>query len=253
MQQDNILLTISYDGTNFYGWQKQKDYRTIQGSMEECLSIMLDKEVSVRGASRTDAGVHSLCQLVLLKEDCKIPIEKLPQVINANLDLKLDTRDIVVNDARYVDFDFHPQYNVYKKTYQYRIYNNEIINPMYRNYSQYVREPLDLCSMKEACKYFIGEHDFSAFSTKGGMSKTTIRTINELFIKKDDEFITIEVSGNGFLYNMVRIIAGTLIEVGLNKINPTSISEIVTSLDRRNAGRTAEACGLTLYKIYYNL
>lgn len=249
LQNNNILLTIAYDGTDFFGWQKQVGYKTIQGDLEKALCILFKKDsISIRGASRTDAGVHALEQLVLLKEQTKIPIEKLPRVINAFI----DNKELVVIKAEYVIPEFHPQYNVYKKTYEYKIYNSLTPNPLYRNYSEYQNIPLDIQKMQEACKYFLGEHDFKAFSSTGGMSKTSIRTILDLTVQKEHDFIIINITGNGFLYNMVRIIAGTLIYIGLNKISPCDIPNIISSQDRRKAGPTSSACGLTLKKIYTN-
>ncbi|MFI3230989.1 MAG: tRNA pseudouridine(38-40) synthase TruA [bacterium] len=248
-QNNNILLTIAYDGTDFFGWQKQSSYKTIQGDLEKALCILFKKDdISIRGASRTDAGVHALEQLVLIKEQTKIPMEKLPRVINAII----DNKELVVIKAEYVPSEFHPQYNVYKKTYEYKIYNSQIPNPLYRNYSEYQKATLDLQKMRESCEYFLGEHDFKAFSSSGGMSKTTTRTIYDLTVQKEQDFIIINISGNGFLYNMVRIIAGTLIYIGLNKISPSDIPHIISSQDRRKAGPTSSACGLTLKKIYTN-
>lgn len=243
----NILLTIRYDGTNFFGWQSQNNKRTVQGNIEQALSNLFNEKISIRGASRTDTGVHALSQIALFKHNCNIPLEKLPFAINSLLN-----RDIVIIDAKEVSEDFHPQYNVYKKTYQYKIYNDKFINPINRNYTEFVHIPLNLKKMQEACKYFIGEHDFKAFCASGGFSKTTIRKIYDISVEKNNEnIITIEVTGNGFLYNMVRIIAGTLIEIGSLKYPPEYIQKIINSKDRRNAGRTANAKGLTLTKIYY--
>ena len=249
MEDKNILLTLSYDGTNYFGWQKQQNGTTIQQTLEESLKKLLKKEINIRGASRTDTGVHALCQLALLKEKTTIPIEKLPMAINS----VLETKEIVVTDAIYVDNSFHPQDSVYKKTYQYKIYNAPFLNPMLRNYTEFVCRPLDLEKMIEASKYFLGEHDFKGFCASGSMAKTTVRTIYDLSINKKDNVITIEITGNGFLYNMVRIIVGTLIDVGLYKKEPKDIKDIILSKDRQKAGKTVSAKGLTLYKIYYNL
>lgn len=247
MQNKNILLTISYDGTNFFGWQKQDGVKTIQGHLETALSNLFKQPISIRGASRTDTGVHALCQLALLKHKTSIPIQRLPLAINSFL----NTKDIVVTNAVYVDENFHPQNNVYKKTYQYKIYNAPFLNPLIKNYTEFVHKPLNIEQMNLATKYFLGEHDFKAFCASGTNAKTTIRTIYDLSVTKQDDIITIEITGNGFLYNMVRIIAGTLIEVGLLKKKPEDIKHIIQSKNRQKAGKTASACGLVLYKIYY--
>ena len=244
----NILLTIRYDGTNFSGWQIQSGKRTVQGDIEKALKNLFNEEISIRGASRTDAGVHAMCQIALFKYDCKIPLEKLPFAINSFLN-----RDIVIINAKEVSEEFHPQYSVYKKMYHYKIYNDSFNNPINREYTEFVHTPLNIEKMQEACQYFIGEYDFKAFCASGAMSKTTVREIYNLSVEKNDEnIITIKVTGNGFLYNMVRIIAGTLIEIGLLKYEPSYVKEIINSKNRKNAGRTANAKGLTLAKIYYN-
>lgn len=244
----NILLTIQYDGKDFFGWQIQNSKRTVQGDIEEALYHLFKEKICIRGASRTDTGVHANCQLAVFKYDCKIPMNKLPFAINSFL-----KRDVVITNATTVSDDFHPQYSVYKKTYRYKIYNSNFNNPLFRNYAEFVHKPLDIIKMNEACKYFIGKYDFKAFCSTGSTSKTTIREIYEIFVKKDEENIfTIEVTGNGFLYNMVRIIAGTLIEIGIGKYPPEYVEEIISSKNRKKAGRTASSKGLTLYKIYYN-
>lgn len=173
----------------------------------------------------------------------------MPYAINS----VLDTKDIVATNAIYVKDTFHPQINIYKKMYKYAIYNNEFINPINKNYAHFVKNPLDIEKMQQSCKYFLGTHDFSTFCATGGNSKTKIRTIYSLDIQKRDDMIYIYVSGDGFLYNMVRIIAGTLIKVGHSKISPQDIEKIIKSRDRKMAGETAKACGLTLYKIWYNM
>lgn len=247
MEDKNILLTIAYDGTNYFGWQRQENEKTIQGEVEKALSSLFNQDITIRGASRTDTGVHALCQLALLKHKTTIPIERLPLAINAHL----NTKEIVITNATYVDDSFHPQNSVYKKTYQYKIYNAPFLNPLMRNYAYFVHKPLDIHKMKEACKYFLGEKDFKAFCASGSMAKTTVREIYDLQVIKQDDIVTVEITGNGFLYNMVRIITGTLIDVGHRKINPEDIEGIILSKDRQKAGKTVSPCGLVLYKIYY--
>ncbi len=249
MNDKNILLTVAYDGTNYFGWQKQDNVKTIQGELEKALSNLFKQDINIRGASRTDTGVHALSQLALLKHKTTIPVEKLPFAINSFL----NNKEIVVTNAIYVDENFHPQNSVYKKTYQYKIYNAPFINPLIKNYTEFVHKPLNIEKMKQATQYFLGEHDFKSFCASGTIAKTTIRTIYDLTINKQDDIITIEITGNGFLYNMVRIIAGTLIDIGHNKTQPENIKDIILYKDRQKAGKTASACGLTLYKIYYNI
>ena len=241
-----ILLTISYDGTNYSGWQKQKNAVTVQGEFDKACSTLFKTDIESIGASRTDAGVHALGQRAVIDVDTSIPAEKLPLALNPLL-----PDDIVVTHAEEVGADFNPRFKALKKTYEYSIYNAPFRNPIYRNYSEYVRYELDLDSMRTACEAFVGEHDFRAFCASGNSSKTTVRTIYSLDIEKDGDFIKIRVTGNGFLYNMVRIIAGTLIYVGEGRIAPDDLPEIIASGDRRKAGKTAGPSGLVLVKIMY--
>ncbi len=241
-----VLLNIMYDGTNFFGWQKQQDKRTVQHEIEKALKSLFKKDIPIRGASRTDAKVHALDQLAVFKHDFNIPMQKLPFAINSFL-----PKDIVITNATIVPDDFHPQKNVYKKTYIYKIYNNSFNNPLLINYAEFINKKLDIKKMQDACKYFIGEYDFKAFCATKSYAKTTIRTIYNLNIENKENFITIKITGNGFLYNMVRIITGTLIDIGMQKKPPSCIKEIINSKNRANAGATASAKGLYLYKIYY--
>lgn len=241
-----ILLTISYDGTNYSGWQKQKNAVTVQGEFDKACSTLFKTDIESIGASRTDAGVHALGQRAVIDVDTSIPAEKIPLALNPLL-----PDDIVVTHAEEVGADFNPRFKALKKTYEYSIYNAPFRNPLYRNYSEYVRCELDLDSMRTACEAFVGEHDFRAFCASGNSSKTTVRTIYSLDVEKDGDFIKIRVTGNGFLYNMVRIIAGTLIYVGEGRIAPDDLPEIIASGDRRKAGKTAGPSGLVLVKIMY--
>ena len=241
-----ILLTISYDGTNYSGWQKQKNAVTVQGEFDKACSTLFKTDIESIGASRTDAGVHALGQRAVIDVDTSIPAEKIPLALNPLL-----PDDIVVTHAEEVGADFNPRFKALKKTYEYSIYNAPFRNPIYRNYSEYVRCELDLDSMRTACEAFVGEHDFRAFCASGNSSKTTVRIIYSLDIEKEGDFIKIRVTGNGFLYNMVRIIAGTLIYVGEGRIASDDLPEIIASGDRRKAGKTAGPSGLVLVKIMY--
>lgn len=242
----NILLMVAYDGTNYYGWQRQNGQMTVQQRLEDALSQLYKKDITVRGSSRTDTGVHCRGQGALYKTEQYIPIDRLPYAVNAFL-----PNDIVVNAAYEVDDSFHPQYSVIDKTYEYKIYNAPFRDPMLINYTEFTHYTLDLDKMRAACKYFIGEHDFKAFCASGSDAKTTVRTIYELSVSKNENIITIKVRGNGFLYNMVRIIAGTLLYVGLNKIAPDEIEGIITGCDRTKAGKTLSPNGLTLMEVNY--
>lgn len=245
----NILLTVAYDGTNFFGWQKQEGKKTVQKDLEDAISSLFKKPVNIRGGSRTDRGVHANGQIALLKEQTNIPIQKLPLAINSFI----KNNEIVVKDAIFVPKDFHPQNSVYKKTYIYKIFNARFLNPIFRNYCCFEKDELDIFKMQKASKYFLGEFDFKAFCASGTNAKTTVRTIFDIqVLKQDDDILCIKVCGSGFLYNMVRIIAGTLMDVGKNKILPCDIKKIIEDKDRTKAGKTAPANGLVLDKIYFN-
>lgn len=244
-----VLLTISYDGTNYCGWQKQLagSVPTVQEEFDKACSKLFKSEIESIGASRTDAGVHALGQRAVIDVDSTIPTDRIPMALNSLL-----SNDIVVTESQDVPDDFNPRFNAVKKTYEYKIYNSRFRNPIYRNYCEYVREQLDVKEMASAAKYFIGEHDFKGFCSSGNSSKTTVRTIYNISVEQLNDFIVISVTGSGFLYNMVRIIAGTLIYVGNGKIKASEMQQIISSCDRQKAGKTAGPAGLTLVKIVYD-
>ena len=242
----NIKLTLEYDGTNYLGWQRQKVGITLQETLEEAIKLLTKEEIEVTGSSRTDAGVHAKGFVANFKTNSKIPSEKFREAINYKL-----PDDIVILKSEEVEEEFHSRYNAIGKTYSYSILNREVPSAIDRNYLYHVKRKLDLESMKEACQYFIGTHDFSAFKTSGSSVKTTVRTITELYIEENSDIIKIYVTGDGFLYNMVRIIVGTLIMVGSNKIKPLEIKDIIASKEREKAGICVPARGLVLEKVYY--
>lgn len=246
-----ILLTIAYDGTNYSGWQKQKDSSvvTVEGELTKALrQLFKDAELECIGASRTDAGVHALGQRAVIDVETSIPPEKIPLAVRSFL-----PADIIVTKAEEVAVVFHPRFDCVKKTYEYRFWNSPVKNPKERLYSAYVQKPLDIEKMNEAAKAFIGTHDFAAFCAAGAQVSTTVRTIFACCVERQGENVRILVTGDGFLYNMVRIIAGTLQAVGLGKIDPWAVADIIESRDRRRAGQTAEPQGLTLMEIFYDL
>ena len=249
MNKKRILLTIAYDGTEYSGWQKQKNstVKTIEEEVEKaCKKLFGVQNIEVIGASRTDAGVHALGQRAMIEVETSIPTEKIPFAIRSFL-----PEDIVVQKAENVPNTFHPRYDCVKKTYRYRILNSEYKNPMERKYTEFVHRPLDVEKMKEASVYFKGTHDFKGFCSSQTEVKSTVRTIFDIAVEKNGNIVEIYVTGDGFLYNMVRIIAGTLIYVGLSKIKPEDMGDIIASMDRARAGKTAGPEGLTLMKIYY--
>lgn len=242
----NIKLILEYDGTNYLGWQKQKIGTTIQGTLEAAIADLTNEEVEVTGSSRTDAGVHARGFVANFKTNGRIPADKFREAINHKL-----PDDIVILKSEEVEIEFHARYDAKGKTYSYSILNREVPSAINRNYLYHLKKKLDVEAMKEACKYFIGTYDFAAFKTSGSSVKTTVRTITELYIEEKDNIIKIYVTGDGFLYNMVRIIVGTLIMVGSNKINSNEIKNIIDSKQREKAGICVPATGLVLEKVYY--
>lgn len=241
-----VKLTISYEGTNYCGWQIQKNAVTVEQKVEEACRKLFSREIKLIGASRTDTGVHALGQVVVFEVETSIPVDRIPYAINAQL-----PNDIVVRDAIVVEDDFHPRYNAINKTYEYRIHNADFPLPQNNRYCYFYHKKLDIIKMREAAGYFVGKHDFKAFCSAGSSVKTTVREIYMCEISFEDEVIVIRINGNGFLYNMVRIIAGTLIEIGTGKRCPDDIIDIINSKDRSKAGVTAPAKGLTLISINY--
>lgn len=242
----NIRLTIEYDGKEFNGWQKQPNKLNIQGNLEKVISDLTKEEIEIIGSGRTDAGVHALGQVANFKTNSNIPIEKFAIAINSRI-----KQSIRVKKAEEVDERFHSRYNCKRKTYRYIINTSETGSAIYRNLEYNIKMQLDVKKMQEAVKFFVGEHDFSAFKSSGTSSKSSVRTIYNAKVEQDGERIIIELTGNGFLYNMVRIISGTLVEVGLNKIKPEDITKIIESKNRQNAGKTLPPCGLYLVSVEY--
>ena len=243
----NIKLIIEYDGKDFNGWQKQPNKLNIQGEIEKAIERITGEQVDLTASGRTDAGVHAIGQVANFKTNSNIPIEKIPVAINSNL-----KKSIIIKSAEEVDERFHSRLNCKKKTYRYIINNSKYGTAIYRNLETHIPMELDIKKMKEAIKYFEGEHDFKAFKASGTSSKSSVRTIYKAeVIDAGNERIYIELTGNGFLYNMVRIISGTLVDVGLGKIEPKEIKEIIELGKRENAGKTLPPQGLYLVKVEY--
>lgn len=241
-----VKLTVAYDGTNYCGWQVQPNEITIEGVLNQHLTELLKEDIKVIGASRTDSGVHALGNVAVFDTDTKIPSEKLVYALNMRL-----PEDIVVQSSEEVAPDYHPRKCVSEKVYEYKILNTQFPIPTLRNNTYFYYNRLDIALMQEAGAYLVGEHDFKSFCSIKTATETTVRTIHSLDVTKHDNIITIRVAGNGFLYNMVRIIAGTLIKVGNGKIKPQEIPLILEKMDRNAAGPTAPAKGLTLIEINY--
>lgn len=243
----NIKLTIEYDGKGFNGWQKQPNKLNIQGTIEQAIKTITGEEIELNASGRTDAGVHALGQVANFKTNSNIPIEKIAIAINSNL-----KKSIRILQAEEVEERFHSRLSCKKKTYRYVINNSDIPSAIYRNLETHIPIKLDVGKMQEGAKYLEGEHDFKSFKASGTSSKSSVRTIySAKVIQMPNERIYIELTGNGFLYNMVRIIAGTLVEVGSGKIKPEEIKSIIEAKDRAMAGKTLPPQGLFLVSVNY--
>ena len=241
-----ILLTVEYDGTNYAGWQRQINGLAVQQVLEETLQKATKERIVVTGASRTDAGVHALGQAVHFDTGSRIPPEKYPFVLNTML-----PRDVRVHSGREVPESFHARFMTCGKRYTYRIVNSRHASAIRRNTHVHVPLPLDLRPMQEAARQLLGTHDYAAFQAAGGTAKTTIRTITKAELVQFGDEIILTVEGDAFLYNMVRIIAGTLIEIGLGRRTVNAFTEAYETLDRLSLGVTAPPQGLELTKVYY--
>lgn len=251
----NVLITIEYDGTNFKGWQIQPEVRTVQGEVEYVLKYIAGEDIHIHGTSRTDAGVHALGQCASFQWPSPMPVEKLQMVMNRRFGAGGEGRngapgDIKIVDVKVVPDDFHARYSCKGKTYRYILdRSGNIFN---RNHAFLFAEPLDIEAMREAAKHIVGTHDFKCFESAGGTPReTTVRTVSSLVMEECGDRIIFEITGDGFLYNMVRIIIGTLVEVGLGKKSADEIPSIIESLDRCRAGFTAPPQGLYLKEIYF--
>jgi len=242
----NILLTIAYDGTRYSGWQRQLNGASVQGEIEASLEKLFKKPIKITGASRTDAGVHAAGQRAgFFLDNITVPLEKLPYALNASL-----PADIAVTKAEPAPAGLHPRFSAKRKIYAYAVYNNRIRNPL-NNRAWHVRPALDAARMAKASQYLIGTHDFKTFCASGTETVNFIRTVNALTFDINGPLITFCIDGDAFLYNMVRIIAGTLVYAGLGKINPDDMPAIIASKNRGAAGMTAPPHGLTLLEIIY--
>ena len=241
-----VKLVVAYEGTNYCGWQIQPNGITIEQVLNETLSSLLGEEITVTGASRTDAGVHSLGNVAVFETHTKMPAEKISFALNQRL-----PEDIVVQESCQVPEDFHPRFSKSRKTYEYRILNCRFRQPLERRTSYFYHNPLNGSAMQKAAAYLVGEHDFTSFASVHAQTNTYVRTIYALDVVREGDMIRIRVQGNGFLYNMVRIIAGTLIQVGAGIKKPEDMESILAGKDRELAGPTAPAHGLTMIGLEY--
>lgn len=241
-----VFLRIAYDGTNYHGWQVQDNGITVEEIINKKLSELLGENIAVIGASRTDSGVHALGNVAVFDTETKIPADKISFALNQRL-----PDDIRIQESKEVCADFHPRYINSRKTYEYKILNRRFAMPTERLYSHFVYMPLNFENMKKAAEYIVGEHDFKSFCSTRTQVENTVRTVYSLELRKEGDMIYIRICGNGFLYNMVRIIVGTLMKVGLGIYPPEHVKEIIEAKDRAVAGPKAAACGLTLIRLDY--
>lgn len=244
----NIKLTVEYDGTNYAGWQRQANALSIQQILEEALLKLTGQKSKIIGSGRTDSGVHAKGQVANFLTGSNIPPNKFSYAFNSII-----PSDIRVLHSQEVPKDFHARYCALAKRYKYSIFVRPHGPAIGRSYCHHIRNAPDVAAMSDAAEYLKGAHDFNAFQSAGGSSKSTVRTIYEAYWEWDDPYLYFNIKGNGFLYNMVRIIVGTLIEVGKHKLAPLDMKRIIASRDRRNAGPTAPAHGLCLEEVYYDL
>lgn len=236
-----VLLCVAYDGTNYSGWQFQENAETIEGELNKALSDLHEETITVIGASRTDAGVHALANMAVYDTNARMPGEKVSYALNVRL-----PRDIRIVWSKEVAEDFHPRHMLTEKTYEYHIWNDDFMPPTNRLYFYRVPKKLNLDAMREAAKYLPGEKDFKSFCSVNTTAETTVRNLISVEIIDNMPEVTIRVTGNGFLYNMVRIIAGTLVDVGLGRRTTESVDAALKACDRQKAGPTAPANALFL-------
>lgn len=241
-----VKLVVAYDGTNYHGWQVQDNGITIEEVLNRTISELVQEDIKVIGASRTDAGVHACGNVAVFDTESRIPGDKFSFALNQRL-----AEDIRIQKSCEVDADFHPRYADTVKTYEYNILNRRFELPTKRLYAAFCYYPMDIERMNQAAAYLVGEHDFKSFCSAGAQVQTTVRTIYAVNVTKEDDMVHIRITGNGFLYNMVRIIAGTLMQVGTGLMEPEQVKEILEARDRSKAGPTAVAKGLTLVEIRY--
>lgn len=243
-----VLITLSYDGSAYAGWQRQENAVSVQQRVEEALFKLTGERVRVTGASRTDAGVHALGQRAHFDTQSRIPAEKFPLALNTCL-----PRDIRVLAGQDVPPDFHARFDARSKRYTYRIHNAPHASALCRNLCAHVPQRLDLSLMRQSLDALLGTHDFAAFQASGGTARTTTRTLTEARLTQSGPDLCLSVCGNAFLYNMVRIIAGTLLDIGMGRAEPDAFSRALQSGDRLALGVTAPARGLELTEIRYDL
>ena len=246
MKKRNLLIEISYNGSKYHGFQVQKNAITVEEVVQDAIERILGIREDIVGCSRTDTGVHANSYFFNMITENPISCERLLHALNAHLPY-----DIAARSCKIVPIDFHARYNAKEKEYVYKILNSSIKNPFMHDLLYQYKYNIDVEKLNRAAQSFVGTHDFSAFCTKDNKKRTTIRTMYEAKVWREGDIVYFKIRGNGFLYNMVRIMVGTLIRIAQNKIKEDEIPQIIESLDRKKAGVTAPACGLYLNKVIY--
>lgn len=241
-----LLLTIQYDGSAYHGWQVQKNAVSVQQVLQDAIEKVFTKRLDVKGCSRTDTGVHANMYCVSIDTDMSIDDESVVRALNTYL-----PNDIAVVDCKQVDNDFHPRYNCKSKQYVYKLYNGKIRNPFLTNYAYHYRYPIDADYLNQQAKAFIGKHDYSGFCSVKSDVEDTVRNVYAFDVWRDGDMVYFKVEADGFLYNMVRIMVGTLLFVSEGKIKKDELSSVIASKDRKRAGKTAPPQGLYLDKVNY--
>lgn len=241
-----LLLTLRYDGTRYHGWQVQPNGVTVQETLQDAVERVTGVRSGVTGCSRTDAGVHAETFYCLTETASRIPEERFLKALNANL-----PEDVAVTGCREVGEDFHPRYSASGKQYMYRIWNGPVRNPFWRGYALQRERPLDAASMGQTAALFLGTHDFSAFCSAGSTVEDRVRTVSVSRVERQGDLVTYTVEADGFLYNMVRIFVGTLLDVESGRLTREEVREALLTGNREKAGATAPACGLYLTRVFY--
>jgi tRNA pseudouridine38-40 synthase len=236
----HVRLVVEYDGTQLCGWQRQLNGPTVQGHLEDALATLLQHATPCAGASRTDAGVHALGQVAAFRTERTIPLQGIRRAVNTLL-----PDSIAIRDAQEADADFHPRFSARGKHYRYTLLARPDRSPIWRDRAWHLRETIDVDAMRAGAAALVGEHDFAAFRATGCSARTTVRRIDAIDVTADGDLVHIDIRGNAFLRNMVRIIVGTLVD------RPSQTAEILAGLDRTKAGITAPAQGLTLMSVRY--
>lgn len=242
----NLLLTLSYDGRAYCGWQIQKNAPTVQGELQRALTEAFGDRPDIKGCSRTDSGVHAREFCVSMKTDSRIPCERVPTALNTRL-----PRDIAVRSCHEVEDSFHARYSALGKRYEYLILNTPVRDPFYRGLALHHPYPLDESLLSRCAGAFIGRHDFAAFQASGSSVRDTVRTVSDCNVRREGELVIFSVTADGFLYNMVRIMVGTLLSVSAGRLTEDELPEVILSRRRERAGVTAPPDGLYLDKVYY--